>query len=60
MMLNREEDCRSRETQMQLYHLDVKHMDQEMRQREEKIEKCEYERECCHQELMMVLIASIK
>eukprot|EP00957_Ditylum_brightwellii_P030144 2281512-Ditylum_brightwellii.AAC.1 len=44
---------------MQLYRLDMKCMDQERRQREEKIEKYEHDRECCHQELMMVLIASI-
>eukprot|EP00957_Ditylum_brightwellii_P025584 1933430-Ditylum_brightwellii.AAC.1 len=59
MMQNCEEDCHSKETQMQLYRLDMKHMDQERRQREEKIEKCEHDRECCHQKLMMLLIASI-
>eukprot|EP00957_Ditylum_brightwellii_P142654 10868811-Ditylum_brightwellii.AAC.1 len=37
----------------------MKHMDQERQQREEKIEKCEDDRECCRQELMMALIASI-
>eukprot|EP00957_Ditylum_brightwellii_P121137 9239147-Ditylum_brightwellii.AAC.1 len=60
MMLNREEDHCSRETQMQLYHLGMKRMDQERRQREEKIDKREHERECHHQESMMVLIALIK
>eukprot|EP00957_Ditylum_brightwellii_P045432 3444147-Ditylum_brightwellii.AAC.1 len=59
MMQNHEEDHHLRETQMQLYHLDMKHVDQERRQREEKIEKHEHGRECCHQELMMVLIAPI-
>eukprot|EP00957_Ditylum_brightwellii_P038379 2901510-Ditylum_brightwellii.AAC.1 len=59
MMQSCEEDCHSRETQMQLYRLDMKSMDQERRQREEKIEKHEHDRECCHQELMMVQIASI-
>eukprot|EP00957_Ditylum_brightwellii_P037044 2804513-Ditylum_brightwellii.AAC.1 len=60
MMLNHEEDCCSRETQIQLYRLDTKRMDQERRQREEKIDKREYERECRYQELMMVFIALIK
>eukprot|EP00957_Ditylum_brightwellii_P140785 10724223-Ditylum_brightwellii.AAC.1 len=39
MLQNQEEDCHSREIQMQLYHLVMNCMDQERRQREEKIEK---------------------
>eukprot|EP00957_Ditylum_brightwellii_P058217 4414623-Ditylum_brightwellii.AAC.2 len=53
-MQQREDDRRFREKQLQIYRMDMEHMEKERIEQEAKQELCEAEQDCRHHEMMMM------